>query len=129
MTFFFDNNLSWRLAKALCYLEEDENKVMHLTEVFSANTQDEVWLEDVGKKGMLLVSKDIRIRKHKAALLALKQHNVGAFFLIGRKLTKWQEIRQLIFQWEKMKELAQTSHRPFAFLVPQRGNITSIALR
>jgi hypothetical protein len=128
MKFFFDNNLSHRLAKALYYLEENENEVVHLTDMFTASTQDEVWLEQVGREGMVLVSKDIRIRKHKAELSALREYNVGAFFLIGKKLTKWQEIRQLIFQWEKMKDLAISSHRPFAFLVPQRGNITPIVL-
>lgn len=128
MTFFFDHNLSWRLAKALSYLEDNENVVVHLTDIFDSDALDVVWLEHIGRNDMVLVSKDIRIRKHRAELSALKQYNVGAFFLIGRKLTKWQEIRQLIFQWEKMKELAINAYRPFAFLVPQRGNITSIAL-
>ena len=128
MTFFFDTNLSFRLTKALFYLEENENLVIHITEIFPPDTLDVIWLEHIGKNGMVLVSKDRKIRRRKAELMALKEYNIGAFFLIGRKLTKWQEIRQLIFQWEKMKELAIRSRRPFAFLVPQRGNITAIPI-
>jgi predicted nuclease of predicted toxin-antitoxin system len=128
MTFFFDNNLSWRLAKALYYLEENENVVVHLTELFNANEKDDVWLEHIGRNAMFLVTRDKRIRRHRAELTAIRKHDVGAFILVGNNQNKWEITRQLICQWEKMKELGMTAHRPFAFQVPQRGKITPLPL-
>ncbi|MBE3119564.1 MAG: hypothetical protein IMZ61_08560 [Planctomycetes bacterium] len=128
MKFFFDNNISWRIAKAMACLEENENEVKHLKDIFKTDVIDDVWLEHIGKNEMLLVSRDKNIRKHRAELNILKKYNVGAFFMIGKKLNKWQEAKQMIGQWEKMKELALNSRLPFVFMVPQKGRIDAFSL-
>ena len=40
MRFFFDNNLSIKLAKSLHVLVEPEHEVVHLKDRFAANTKD-----------------------------------------------------------------------------------------
>ncbi len=119
MTFLFDNNIGPFVAEGLRAFGED---VCHLTEHLSAETADEVCLEFVGKKGMFLVTRDKMIRKRPIELEALKRHNVGAFFLAGKKMGKWDQIRQIIRAWPTMKETASRTRPPFAFRVNQAGS-------
>ena len=59
MKFFFDNNLSYKLSNGLKEFGED---VIHLKDIFSEDTPDVVWLEHIGKEGLLLITRDKRIR-------------------------------------------------------------------
>lgn len=119
MTFFFDNNIGSFVAEGLRAFGED---VCHLTEHLPAETADEVWLEFVGKRGMFLVTRDKMIRKRPIESDALRRHNVGAFFLVGKKMGKWGQIRQIIRAWPAIKEAASKTSPPFAFRVNQAGS-------
>ena len=127
MTFFFDNNLSPKLAKAINELDEVYS-IIHLRDLFPADTEDEIWLSHVGKNNMVLVTRDTKIRKHPAEINAIRTHRIGAFFLIGKKYTKWQGIRQLICAWEEIRSLGSGTTRPFAFQVSLRGRIKRLDL-
>jgi hypothetical protein len=57
MNYFIDNNLSPRIARALCALEgEHGDKVIHLKDKFDQKTTDEEWMTSLGheKTGLLL---------------------------------------------------------------------------
>lgn len=118
MTFFFDNTMSPRIVTGLRAFGEG---VLHLTEKFPAATPDEEWLPYVGKKGMILITHDDRIRRRPAELRAFQRHKVGAFILVGKNLRQWQIIVQVIRNWEKIKELAEKTPKPFAFRVRSTG--------
>ena len=72
MTFFFDNNLAPRTARALRELGYD---VIHIREHFSddGSIPDEVWMRECAKQGWVAISHDkaILAKPHlRAALLA-----------------------------------------------------------
>ncbi len=127
MNFFFDNNLSPNLSKAMSILEEDGD-IKHLSEVFARNEKDEVWLQYIGKKGMILITRDKKIRKRPSELMAFRENNVGAFILTGKALGKWREIKQLICAWEEIKALSENTSRPFAYQVPPKGRIHPLSI-
>lgn len=127
MNFFFDNNLSSKLAKAMNLLEQ-EGDVVHLTEEFPSDAKDEDWLKYVGIKGMILITRDKRIRRHAAELRAFKIHKVRAFILGGKNPDIWQIIKQIINNWLKIKNLASKTKPPFAYRVPLRGKIVQLPL-
>ena len=127
MNFFFDANLSDKLAEAMCLLDRDGH-VEHIKQKFPQDVKDEVLLEYVGREGLIFVTRDQKIRKRPAELSAFRQYNVGAFILTGKKLGKWQEIKQLICAWEEMKNHAAKTRKPFAFQVPPRGKIKQLGL-
>lgn len=127
MNFFFDNNLSNRLAKAMDLLEREGN-VVHLTDKFPGDTKDAVWLKFVGDNKMILITQDKRIQRRVAELRALKIHKVGAFILTGRSRDIWQIILQIVKNWLKIKDLAKETKRPFVFKVPIRGKIEKLTL-
>ena len=118
MKFFIDNNLSKKIADGMKGFGED---VMHLQEKFSQDVKDIEWLPYIGENDMILVTRDVKIRYRPHEIHAIKEHNVGVFFLAGKNLTRCQHIQQLVRNWPRMKELAGKTKRPFAFLVPSKG--------
>ena len=118
MRFFIDANLSEQLARGLREFGED---VVHLKEHFSQDAADEVWLRHIGEEGWFLVTRDDRIRWKPAQKEALRSHKVGAFFLAGKNLTRWQLVVQVVRNWNQMKELAGSKQLPFAYRVPPYG--------
>lgn len=95
---------------------------VHLTDEFVQGTKDVDWLQYVGQNELLLVTRDERVRWNPAELQALKDHNVGAFFMGGKNRSRCELIQQLVRNWPRMKELGAKSKRPFAFKVPPTGS-------
>ncbi len=50
MKFFFDNTMPRRVVESLKILDPD-NKILHLTERFPADTFDATWISALGKEG------------------------------------------------------------------------------
>jgi len=122
MNFFFDNNISAKMAKAMNLLDDDSH-IDHLQDIFSQDTEDEKWLEYVGKKEIILITRDKKITKRRAELSVYRKYRVGAFILTGKNMKKWDQVKQLILAWEKIKDLAERTARPFAFQVRAKGKI------
>ena len=119
MKFFFDNNLSPRLARGLLEFGED---VTHLQDHYPADVPDQDWLPDIGAKGWILVTRDERVRRNPSELAAIKMYKVGAFFLGGKNLSHWELIQQVVRNWLRIRELADKIPRPFAFRVAPHGS-------
>ena len=92
-----------------------------MTEHFERATPDADWLEFVGKHGMVLITRDRRIRWNPMERQAVRRYKVGAFFLGGKNLSYWKIVVQVVRNWEKIKEYAQRTRRPFAFHVRAGG--------
>jgi hypothetical protein len=118
MKFFFDENLGKQLSDGFKCFGED---TCHLLDYYDPGTKDEIWLEEIGKKGWILITKDRRIRRRPLEIEALKTNNVGAFFLSGKSMGKWESIKQLVQSWEKIQEIAKNNPRPFAFQINRSG--------
>jgi uncharacterized protein with PIN domain len=119
MTFFFDNNLSHKIVKGLREFGED---VVHLADEFPRDTTDEEWLPIVGERGWILITRDKKIRRRPAEIDAYRRNGIGGFVLTGKSLEGWKIIRQLVNRWEKIKELARSTRKPFLFRIPPRGS-------
>lgn len=119
MTFFVDNNLSAQLAEGMKAFGEP---VVHLKQLFDPDEDDDVWLAHIGAEGMILITRDERIRFRPNELAALRDNRVGAFFLGGKNRSRCELIQQLIRNWPRMKELAEKTRRPFAFRIPPSGS-------
>ncbi len=127
MRFFIDNNLSTKLARGMSAFGE---AVDHLKDHFPEDAQDTEWLAYIGNREFFLITRDDNIRRNPAEIRALRDHRVGAFFLGGKNRSRCQLIQQLVRNWPRIKEIAHTESRPFAFRVPPSGKkFTKITLR
>ncbi|HEX9732147.1 MAG TPA: DUF5615 family PIN-like protein [Thermoanaerobaculia bacterium] len=118
MKFFIDNNLSEHLARGMKAFGED---VEHLKDRFPAATSDPEWLQYLGTQGILLITRDERVRWRPVELESLLRHKVGAFFLGGKNRNRCELIQQLVRNWSQMKDWASKTPRPFAMRVPPQG--------
>ncbi|MCH8877709.1 MAG: DUF5615 family PIN-like protein [Chloroflexi bacterium] len=118
MTVFFDMNLSPALVRGLAEFGED---VVHLTDVFPPATPDALWLANIGQRGWILVTRDRAITRRPVERAALKKHKVGAFYLLGKDMNTWDQVRQVIRCWHRILELGSKTKRPFAFKVSRAG--------
>ncbi len=118
MTFFIDANLGEQIARGMQGFGED---VVHLKDCFDEGEADEVWLKHIGAKGWFLLTRDERIRWKPAERAALRTHNIGAFFLGGKNLKRWQLIEQVVRNWTRIQQLARSTQPPFAYRVPPHG--------
>ena len=119
MRFFVDNNLGENLARGMKGFGED---VVHLKEFFAPDTDDPVWLARIGAEGWFLITRDLRVRKRPGELQAIKQHQVGAFFLGGKNRTRCELIQQIVRNWPRLKDLAAGKNPPFAYRIPPSGS-------
>ena len=82
MRFFFDANLSIKLAKSLHVLVEPKHEVVHLRDRFAANTPDETWMSALAREpGWIIISGDLRIRKNPHEVQAWHAAGHTTFFL------------------------------------------------
>lgn len=118
MKFFIDNNLSRGLAKGMeCFGENVE----HITEYYSGDTPDEEILKSLGEQGYYFITRDRRIRYKPSEKKAIKKYGVGAFFLLGKNMGRWDIVKQLIRSWEQVIEKSEKTRRPFAYKISRAG--------
>jgi hypothetical protein len=80
--FFFDNNLSPKLARCLHALVEPQHQVVHLKEKFASNTVDEVWMRSLASQpDWVIISGDLQIRKNPHEIRAWQEAGHTTFFL------------------------------------------------
>lgn len=81
LVFFLDESLdSTTLAKAF---HDAGAAVERATEHFPRGTEDEIWLQEVGRKQWVVLTRDKRIRYRQLERLALQLAGVRAFVFTG----------------------------------------------
>ena len=119
MKLFFDENLGIQLVLGLRGFGEEE--VIHLTEIFDKGTKDVDWLPYVGQNGYTLITVDKNIRRRPQERGAFLHHNVGAIFLAGKSMSRWNRIQQIVRAWHKIEAIVDREQPPFAFILRRSG--------
>ena len=139
ITFFFDKNCGARLPEALKTLRIP---TLHPATprwkaglsgskddpLFLPTEPDDQWLPVVGQKGWVVVSHDAKFHKpgYESELNAIKQYNVGCFYLWGASALQYEKARFLLKAYEKMVLVAQTTPRPFIFKIDKTSRLSRI---
>ena len=89
---------------------------------------DDVWLSDVGSKGWFVVTQDQRLHVNAPELDAIKQYNVGCFYLKGASDSRWDIFRRFVCSFDRI--IRETGHtpRPFVYRIQRTGNLRPITL-
>ncbi len=115
----FDANLPPGLAEALRVLGEPAE---HVNQIFAPGTPDETWIRHAGERGWCIVSRDVNITRKPHELAALREFEVGAFFLLPGKRSPrlCQTIQTVIRHWPELKRIAAAEPRPFQYQIGER---------
>ena len=141
-TLYFDRNVGWRLPEALRLLGLDVvhhntlrsllglRETANLKTLFTNNEKDDVWLEFVGKRNWLVFTQDRKF--HRAGfeneLSAIKQFNVGCFYIWGAEANKWQKMVALCKGLDAMIAAAATTPKPFIYDVQSTGRLIKVLI-
>ena len=126
MRFFFDNNLSIKLAKSLHVLAEPEHEVVHLKDRFAANTPDETWISILAQEpGWIVVSGDLRIRKNPHEVEAWRAAGHTTFFLKDSRINLpfWVQAWKFVKCFPDVIATAQKAKSGAFFTVTTSGKI------
>lgn len=107
MIFFTDRNLGHRFPSIL---REAGLSVEHHDNHFSENTRDEEWLEVVGARGWIAITRDARIRYKPNECAAVVRHRVALLVLIGT--APFPELAQSFVASRSRIERFVLSHSP-----------------
>lgn len=88
---------------------------------FPIDCPDAEWLEEVGKRGWVVLSKDKLIRKRNVEKYALINANVATFILTSGNLTGEQMGEALVKAHKKMIRIVENYQRPFIVTVTRDG--------
>ncbi len=127
MIFFFDRNIGRAIPEALRLLDLPVQVEAH-HDHFDQTEADDVWLSAVGSQGWIVISQDYKFHEIEPELEALKQHNVGCFYVWGAEAAKWDTMRTFAKAYDKIVKEDERAIRPFAYRVEKRGNLNEIVI-
>ncbi len=81
LIFFTDRDLGKKFPSIL--RESGINVESHVDH-FSEQTKDEIWLNEIGRRGWFAITHDQRIRYKPNEIAAVKKYDVGLFIVIGK---------------------------------------------
>lgn len=140
MKFFFDENISHVLAKALSCLERDDKPdfpekiyIKHTFDIYPEDQRpvdDDRWIPEVTKAGFVIVTVDHAQKKnrgkHEAESRAYREHSAIAFwlpktFVSASGKQKWEQASRLFKWWPAIVERAQRASPGELFDVNEKG--------
>jgi hypothetical protein len=118
VTFFFDRNIGRAVPKALRVLGLP---VVSHDEHFPPNTQDDQWMPTVGRAGWTVIGHDKKFHEIDVELQAIRDHQVGVFYLWGANAKRWDKVRLFAKVYDKIVTVIQSQRPPFIYRVYKSG--------
>ncbi|MGA8658846.1 MAG: DUF5615 family PIN-like protein [Chthoniobacterales bacterium] len=126
MRFFFDNNLSPKIARALNCLVQPEHEVIHLRERFAPGTPDAEWMRILaGEMDWVIISADTAISRNPHEVQAWKEAGHPIFFFKHSLAQQpfWQQASRLCRVFPDIIRLASRAGPGDSFQIPVKGAI------
>jgi hypothetical protein len=119
--FFFDNNLSPRIARALGKLFKKEHEFAALRDKFPPNIADVDWIAALGKEGQwIVISGERRITKNKSEQSAFRHSKLIGLFMAPAlsKATVIKQAERLLALWPTIETIGKTIQGGAMFELP-----------
>ena len=133
MKIYIDENLSPYIARALNLLEKRERignrcEVMSIQDALQKGIKDVELIPQFGKENAIWITQDKRILKNRAELKLILSHNIGLIILnpYWSKKKHWDKVVVIFSNWEKIKDLAISEKRPFAYTINGNSKLTKV---
>ena len=127
MTYFLDNNISFRFAEMLRALSVD---IVALREKFPEDIKDPDLLEELKNTDYVFISSEKRMKHMPIEAALLKDAGITALFLgpFWGKLGFWQQAIWLVRRWELIDAFARSSKKGTIATVQQDGRSRPIQI-
>ena len=124
VTFFIDRSLGSRLLSAA--LRSAGARVEIHDDHFRPDTPDTEWLGEVGRRGWLVLSKDVRIRRDRYERAVLLDAQAKAFLLTQQGLTGPEMAAIFVRALPEIVRRGSRAKRGFICTVSRSGQLTVI---
>ena len=128
MILFWDKNLPKTIPITLRSLNIPQGIEWYLAHFPLSDTYpeggDDRWLSQVGDWGWIVISQDYSFHEKENERYALKQHNVGCFYLWGSEAPKWEIMRCFARSYDRIVEAVQNTQPPYIYWVSKIGKLT-----
>lgn len=122
-----DENTPPQCAKALKELGEPVTHVVHEPDL-GAGTKDVPLFKALAHKGWFLLTQDKKIRRRPQERMAMIQHGIGAYILMGQADKSPTEFALLVLKiMEELKADAARRPRPFVVGISDHGKFETLA--
>jgi len=122
LVFFIDRSLGKKtIADAL---KREGAEVYVHDDLFAADTEDEHWLREVGKKKWVVLTKDLRIRYRTSERLAVKANNIAMFTLTARDCQGSEMADIFVKALPRITRFLKKNQPPFIAKVTRRGDVS-----
>lgn len=130
MIIFFDRDVGTSLPKALIELHFDRqfNETHYHQQHFASNEDDDVWLPKVGQLGWTVIGHDSQHHAKESELSAIKQYNIGCFYLWGAESKRWEKMQCFARAYERISQAEKTTPKPFIYKVNKKGSLKQIPI-
>ena len=95
---------------------------------FNENTPDDEWMAKVGAEGWIVFSHDRKWHDELPVIAAIKQYNVGCFYLWGANASTWDKMRCFMRGYQRIADCIAAHQRPYIFDVGHQGQLTRIPI-
>lgn len=127
--FIFDNDISYRIARALKELGED---VTTVREQFGDDAKDPDWVPKAASRGMIILTADNRLLRRPAEKSMLKKHRVSLLvinpFFGKRNRDLWDKAAWVVSHWKTIRGFADGMARGTVARVQQKGTCNVVKL-
>lgn len=82
----------------------------------------------VGGYGWFVVGQDYSYHLHRSELAAIKDYDVGCFYLPGAQASRWEIMRYFARCYDGLIERAETTERPFIYRISKTNRFTLLRL-
>jgi len=126
LTLYFDRCIGKRVPEALSKLTCPFQVRWHQGEGFDQDTDDDTWLEAVGKNGWVVISHDAKWHREPANIEAIRQHKIKCFYLYGANSLMFFKLKALAHNWEKITAKIKRETGPFIYRVSQHNRLGKV---
>jgi hypothetical protein len=95
---------------------------------FVQETPDDEWLPKVGAQGWFVCSHDRKFHTILTECAAIKQYNIGCFYLWGASEPVWDKLRCFMSAYNGILRRAEGTRRPFIYEVMGNSQIKQIPI-
>ncbi|MFZ4682085.1 MAG: hypothetical protein ACOYMS_06265 [Terrimicrobiaceae bacterium] len=121
LVFFTDANLGRRIVPD-AFRTAGEKVIFH-DEIFKPGTSDQEWLQEAGRQGWIVLTKDSKIRYRSNETSALLEAKVRAFVLVTKNLPGPEMAEIFVKALPAMKKLCLKQPPPFIAHVHRGGDV------
>ena len=110
-------------------LRDAGHQVEHLTDIFSQDTSDDIWIEYVGKNNRLALTKDRKIKFRTGEINSIIKNKARIYRLSSGNLTGAEMAEIITKAARAILRHAQKNPGPYIIGISRSGHLTKLALK